>query len=432
MTCNSGYVACGAACCLDCRSSPSVCTGTDWCQPTTSVCQPAQKVQPDVANTTTQRGFGAAVAVSGLTAVVGSPSDDSTIGAAYVYERQSTGVWTQPLTKLQPVITVPGQGEAFGSAMALSGDRLLVSADLGGPGDAYIFERTGGVWSPIPVVKWTGESDSDLFGGAVALSGDRAIVGAWPALDVSTNSRPGAAYIFERAADGTWPPAGVKLAPVDTASISSFGEAVALSGDHALVYGSTGVYAFARQSDGSWTQEQKLQTPGTAGDLFGLFISMSGNRALIGAEYDGTRGTKAGAAYIYERPTSGGAWALTAKLYAPGPNGGAGDQFGSSVSLEGDRALVGAYAENRVPGTGGTASAGAAYIFRYLPTGAWDAGVEVNSAPSDIIANRSFGAAVSLSWPFVVIGAGGDAAAAPAAGVRSGTAYIINAQSVAQ
>ena len=91
-----------------------------------------------------------------------------------------------------------------------------------------------------------------------------------------------------------------------------------------------------------------------AGDRFGFSVSISGDRAIVGALFEDTGGINAGAAYIFERDGSGN-WNEVAKVQASDKE--AGDFFGISVSISGDRAIVGADRED----TGGF-FAGAAYV----------------------------------------------------------------------
>ena len=92
-----------------------------------------------------------------------------------------------------------------------------------------------------------------------------------------------------------------------------------------------------------------------ADDGFGFSVSISGDLTIVGAELEDTGGSNAGAAYIFERDGSG-TWNEVAKVQASDKE--ANDLFGFSVSISGDRAIVGAERED----TGGT-DAGAAYVF---------------------------------------------------------------------
>ena len=112
------------------------------------------------------------------------------------------------------------------------------------------------------------------------------------------------------------------------------------------VHGSAYVFDYI---DNQWEQSEKLNSSeGSAGDWFGSSVSLFGNRVLIGAEGDDSLGS----AYIFEY--DGQNWILMQKLNAN--DGIPGDGFGFSVSLNEDRAIIGL----------GPNSDGAAYIFEYI------------------------------------------------------------------
>jgi hypothetical protein len=439
-SCNTSYVSCGAACCLDCSLASGVCTGFDWCQPT-NYCQPSQELQPPLPITGSP--FGSSVALSGSLAAVGSDNDDSMNGGVYVFAPQASGLWTLQGSKLKPDPPVGNGYAGFGSSVALQGQRLVVGAktDLGFKGAAYLYDgMSGGVFGPSSTAKWSGEASSDSFGSSVALSGDRVIVGA-PNAAVAGISSAGAAYIFERQADGSWPTTGFKIVPADPAANASFGTTVSLSGDWAIVgapgytgsqsVAGLGAYLFARQSNGTWVQQQKMTGNGSPAERFAFSVSMSGGRAIVGAYQNSNLALSAGAVYVYELQSSG-TWTQTATLLAPAPNGGPYDAFGFSVSLEGDRALVGTPYENHSPtSSGGLPDVGAAYLFQHQASGSWNAGVEIPTSVPDQLSGRFFGNAVALSWPFVLGAAPMDITAPPAPANATGTAYVINAQAFA-
>src|SRR5437660_1398680 len=91
-------------------------------------------------------------------------------------------------------------------------------------------------------------------------------------------------------------------------------------------------------------------------DEFGSSVALSGDTAIVGALVEDTTQTNSGAAYIFER-NSGGAdnWGLVKMLKASTP--GDNDQFGSSVGISGDTAIVGAILEDTTQ-----SNSGAAYI----------------------------------------------------------------------
>jgi hypothetical protein len=232
---------------------------------------------------------------------------------------------------------------------------------------------------------------------------------------------------------------GSKLIPTDRTDAVNFGFSVSLSQDGTIALvgsnlhnggGGTGfgaAYVFVRLDDG-WTQQAKLQAADMeAGDYFGNSVSLSqdGTIALIGAPYEDTGGSSAGAAYIFTR--SGSTWTQQAKIQAGDKQ--ASDFFGFAVSLSGDggTALVGAHNED----TGGT-DAGATYVF-VASGGTWTQQAKIQAG--DKQANDLFGYAVSLSdnGGTALVGAHGEDTGAAEAGsayvfVRSGSTWTEQAK----
>ena len=102
-------------------------------------------------------------------------------------------------------------------------------------------------------------------------------------------------------------------------------------------------------------KEQKIvASDRQASDEFGYFVSISGDYAIVGARSEDQGGSNAGAAYIYKR--NGTTWGDEQKIVASDRQGS--DQFGQSVSISGDYAIVGAYADDDV-----FLNSGSAYIF---------------------------------------------------------------------
>ncbi len=189
-----------------------------------------------------------------------------------------------------------------------------------------------------------------------------------------------------------------------------FGYAVALSGDTALIGadkagGKGAAYVFAR-SGASWSQVARLDAnDGAAGDTFGYSVALAGNRALIGARAkDGNQG----AAYVFEG--NGANWTQSAKLVAG--DGIANDRFGSIVALSGDTALVGAATAT----VGGNASQGAGYVFKYSG-GNWTQAAKL--VASDGVGNDQLGIGAALDGSTVVLGT-------PNPGFFAGAAYVFS------
>ena len=254
-------------------------------------------------------------------------------------------------------------------------------------------------------------ASGDLFGSSVSISGDYAVVGAR-----QDNSNAGSAYIFVRS--GTTWTQQQKLTASDAASYDWFGASVSVSGNYAVVgaygnddagtYSNSGsAYIFVR-SGTTWTQQQKLTASDAAvSDRFGVSVSVSGDYAVVGANGDNSH---TGSAYIFVR--SGTTWTQQQKLTAS--DAVEADSFGVSVSVSGDYAVVGAYDTN----DGGTNS-GSAYIFVRSGT-TWTQQQKLTA--SDAAASDWFGASVSVSGNYAVVGAYGNDDAGTYS--NSGSAYI--------
>lgn len=269
--------------------------------------------------------FGTTVAISGDYIVVGAVAANAFRGAAYVFTR-SGSTWTQ-----QAKLTA-GDGEAqdrFGVSVALSGDYAVIGSfydqitDAAGTyqcGSAYVFIRTGSAWAQQAKLVASDRANSDFFGGSVALSGNTALIGAY-GCDVGGNSDRGAAYVFVRS--GTTWTEQTKLVALDGSVNDAFGYTVALSDEYALVGapndqigGNTGqgsAYVFTR-SGTFWQQQAKLTADnGASGDNFGKSLALSGNYAVVGANYSDPNGVSdQGSAYLFAR--SGSIWTQTRQL----------------------------------------------------------------------------------------------------------------------
>ena len=282
--------------------------------------------------------FGRSVSLSGQRALIGAWQKNTAAGVAYVFESNGA-TWTQTAE----LIAGDSASQAyFGLSVSLSGKRALVGAP--GKSAAYVFDFDGSSW--VETAKLTPDVTSDVFGDAVSVSGNRALVGAW-----DQNDNAGAVFVF--ASDGsTWTQEG-ELIPLDTQRNARFGMSVSISGKRALVgargfevnrkqIGSAYVFAF----DGNtWSQEAQL-TPsdGNSYGDFGLAVAIDGKRAVVTAGEGVT--SDAGVAYLFVLGGSG--WRERKALT---PSDGFGYTFGDSASISGQRVLVGA------PGTNG------AYVF---------------------------------------------------------------------
>ena len=363
--------------------------------------------------------FGNSTAISGDTVVVGGDRDSRAgegSDSVYVFVR-SDGIWTQ-----QAKLTASDreEGDKFGFSAAVSEDTVVVGAygdDDGAEnaGSAYVFTRSGGVWTQQAKLTASDAAEEDQFGYSVAVSGDTAVVGAYGKNDIGHDS--GSVYVFTRS-DGVWTQQA-KLTASDAAAQDQFGRSVAAF-DDTIVVGAFGnsdagrssgsAYIFVR-SDGIWTQQAKLTAQDAAFlDHFGISVAVSGDIAVVGAENNSDAGTWSGSAYVFTR--SGGVWTQQTKLTAS--DAAAFDRFGNSVAVSGDAIVVGAFGDSAAG-----IQSGAAYVF-IQSDGVWRQQAKLtapNAAEDD-----NFGNSVAVSGDVIVVGARGKSDA----GTQSGAAYAFN------
>ncbi|WP_428310802.1 GEVED domain-containing protein [Hydrocarboniphaga sp.] len=349
--------------------------------------------------------FGASVSLSADTILVGAPesengSPDSAVtpgpGAAYIYLR------TGPTWVEQVKLTGAGiYGDGFGSAVALSGDTALVGSpgDFGSKkgitqgGSAYVFVRSAGSWSQQQRLTASDGKNYDRFGNSVALSGDTALVGA--SHDSYPKHGSGSAYVFVRSG-AVWQ-TQAHLIGSGSGQYASFGHAVALDGDTALIggYYESTAYVFVR-SEANWTEQVKLKSH--APD-FGYAVALLGDIALIGARDDVGSNEDQGSAYLYAR--SGTQWLQQSRLTAA--DGSAHDAFGTSVALSASTAIVGAVGAD----IGGDVDQGAAYVFA-LADGLGEQQAKLTAVANGAAAYDHFGYSVALSGDTLLVGVPND------------------------
>ncbi len=418
----------------------------------------AQQVYLKASNTRAGDQFGWSVATSGDTVAVGTTQAE----AVYIFVR-SGGVWSQQ-AYLQASNTEGN--DQFGIAVALSGDTLVVGAryeassatgvngneadnSAHNAGAAYVFVRSGGVWSQQAYLKASNTGAEDEFGRAVAISGDTLVVGASledsSATGVNGNEadnsafNAGAVYIFVRS--GTVWSQQAYLKASNTGAEDHFGDEAALSGD-TLVVGADGeassatgvngneadnsaflagaAYVFVR-SGTVWSQQAYLKASNTeAGDSFGSALALSGDTLVAAtiAEDSSAAGVNgnqadnsaflAGAAYVFVR--AGTVWSQQAYLKASNP--ASGDYFGRAVALSGDTLIVGASDEDSsATGVNGDQtdnsafSSGAVYIFVRSGT-VWSQQAYLKASNPGMW--DFFGQSVAISGEVLVVGAPGE------------------------
>ncbi|MCB9836736.1 MAG: hypothetical protein H6808_08445 [Phycisphaera sp.] len=351
--------------------------------------------------------FGWSVAISDTTAVVGAWHDRDngpTSGSAYLFDI-TTG---QQIAKLLP--SDGNQGDEFGWSVAISDTRAVIGAwqdrDNGpSSGSAYLFDATTG--QQIAKLLPGDVGQGDRFGFSVAINGTTAVIGA----QTSRNNgvRTGSAYLF----NSTTGQQISKLLPSDGAAVGGFGCSVSISGTTAVIgvngdddnaIGSGSAYVF----DTTTGQQivKLLPIDGAAFDEFGNSVAISGNTAVVGATGDDDNGSDSGSAYVFDTSTG----QQIAKLLPS--DGTAGDRFGWSVAISGTTALIGASQQD----SNGIRS-GSAYLFD-TTTGQQIAKL----LPSDGATDHWFGVSVAINGDTAVIGAYKD----NDNGIESGSAYLFS------
>lgn len=316
-------------------------------------------------------------------------------------------------TKLPPYPMEASDGvnnDYFGFSVSISGDYAIVGAPYDSEnavfqGSAYIFFRNGGVWTQQAKLFSPNYSIDDHFGYSVGISGDYAVVGA-PDENVGPSAQ-GRAYVFHRSGS-TWTAQG-SFTSSDGGPGDRFGYSVVISGDYVIVgapnFGAEdkgGAYIFYREFTwifGQGFTAKLAASDGLASDQFGWSVCIDGDYAIIGTPYDDGTAIDQGSVYIYYR---GAGWLTTglphqAKLVADA----ASDRFGYSVSINGDYVIVGASNDDNSTIT----DQGSAYI--YFRTGVtWN--FQTKLVAFDGSANDVFGRSVCIKGEYAIIGAVGD------------------------
>jgi len=305
---------------------------------------------PNPYGTSASDVFGCTVAISGNYAIVGAFGEDDAAGnysgKAYIFN-VTTGALVHTLSNPNP--TSSSYDDYFGRrSIGISGDYAIVGAeeDTGGnaSGTSYIFNVTTGAL--VHTLENPAQSSSDMFS-ATAISGNYAIVGAYN--EDNTGSDSGRAYIFNV---------------------------------------TTGALVHALENPNAYGT--------SAGDYFGYSVAISGDYAIVGAYWEDDAGTSSGKAYIFDVTTG----ALVHTLDNPNAYGtSTQDRFGSTVAISDNYAIVGVNLEDDAGGT----SSGKAYIFD-VTTGALVHTLD-NTNAYGTSADDEFGISVTISDNYAIVGA---------------------------
>ncbi len=202
-------------------------------------------------------------------------------------------------------------GDQFGTSVAVSGDTAVIGAFLdddagSGSGSVYVFTRSGTTWTEEAKLTASDAAAADIFGNSVSVSGDTAVIGA--VQDDDAGGTSGSAYVFTRS--GTTWTEQQKLTASDAAANDEFGISVAVTGDTTVI-GATGdanesgaAYVFTR-SGTTWTEQAKLIASDVAlDDDFGRSVAVTGDTAVVGASSNDDAGSGSGSAYVFVTSSS--------------------------------------------------------------------------------------------------------------------------------
>jgi choice-of-anchor B domain-containing protein len=265
----------------------------------------------------------------------------------------------------------------FGRAVAISGNTAFVGEPIGGPGIVHIYQHQATGWKEVGALAAPDSSGRGGFGGSLAVAGNTLLVGEFQggaggfgrgggrgrgATPPEPTPMTGVVHVYQRGATGKWVHAGALTA--STMSDAQFGASVVIApgGESAAVGapgGSSGgrVYVFHRGTDGKWLAAMTVAPDSlAAGDLFGSSLAIDGERVAVGAPGRGGKG----AVFVGDHRGDAIVWSEIGGRRIP-----QNARFGATVLLKGDRLIVGAPAANYVPaeslepaattGTGGAA-----------------------------------------------------------------------------
>lgn len=326
----------------------------------------------------TNDGFGNSVATDGTTLLVGRAtaptSPDGGRGSVHAFKRSTTGTWESAGVW---TASTPLPRANFGAAMLVKGDVAFVGAPAYENGAVFQYTRAAdGSWSAAGRLAVEGLAEGDAFGSALAMDGDRLAVGA-----PGRSAGKGAVFLFTRDGSGKFVESGL-LVSAGAADGARLGSSLALQGTR-LVAGAPGAYAIAGRRGASmgsvtvfeystiaeiWRERQSL-APFIAGNArFGQSVAVAGNELWIGAP---ATSFNTGAIYRVQ-PEADGAWGNMRTLKVGDVDAGA--SFGAVVAVSGNTAAV------AMPTDAG--GAGTVMFLARSAAGAWTSAGTVFPAPT--------------------------------------------------
>lgn len=404
--------------------------------------------------------FGRSIVLTHDQMNVGAPyalnEDGTRTGAFYVY--RFNGATPYKIGKIAPSVAL--ESAQFGASLTLTDNTLAVGApsdgDLQSPrGAVHLYQRSGASWSALDVLSPPDAPFVAGFGKSVAIQGNTLAIGS----ERFQIPGQGACVIYRN--NGTWNHVAT-LSPLPFSYSSGLGTNVSL-GDNVLLAGARRGYINTSTSGTSFSLDlgflqndcnangvldicdvlsgdspdcngngipdecdiasnfstdcngnnqldeceadgqneiARIDSPAPTDEEFGWSVSLSNDTAIVGAPYNNEIAFYAGAAYIFRKDADG--WQQIATLRAS--DGVEQDKFGESVSISGDTAIVGAQDDDDA-----VDSSGSAYVFREI-NGNWQQIAKLTA--DDAAENDRFGVSVAIDGQTAVIGTSANTDAA--------------------
>ena len=374
--------------------------------------------------------FGHAVAIDGSKVVASAVQETGTLGdtcRVHVFDVSSP-------TPTQPVLSLadasPSSDDHFGHAVAILGNRVAASAPLfdngsNNSGAAYIYDLNSGTpTAPVYTLTNPASAVDDNFGNAISLAGSRVAVGV--GLDDQGSADSGTVVIYDLSTGTPTTPA-LTLGNPAAPGGDEFGHAVSLCGNRLLVSAPDDDVGIASDVGTSYLFDLSTGTPSTpvltfnnaspsSHEEFGYSVAIHGNLAVVGTQKDDKVASNAGSVSVFNLAS---ATPEQPMLVIDNPSPTTNDYFGTAVAVAGTKIAISAYQDD----TGGN-NVGTVYIYDTTsPTPGTPIRTLLNPAP---LAQDQFGNSVAMSGNFVIVGCAKNDVGAFA---DAGSAYVYDLSS---
>ncbi|MEY4202981.1 MAG: hypothetical protein RL013_684, partial [Bacteroidota bacterium] len=313
--------------------------------------QQGPKLSGNSATSLSLQGQSVAISSDGNTAVVGSPSDNSNAGGAWIFVRSGT-TWTQQGGKLLGTGAVGAAKQGSSVAISADGNTVAIGGNLDNisNGAVWVFVRSGSSWSQQGnKLVGTGNTGYAQQGSSLSMSADGNTIATG---GIADNAYAGATWVFVRVG-GIWSQQGAKLIGTGAIGKARQGCSVSLGADGKYLI--SGGYNHNSRKGAAWifirsgnAWSQQAQITGTGGTSapyqgYAVAISANGNTAIIGGPNNTS--TLEGAVWVFTR--IGSSWTQQGgKLTGTGGSGSSRQGFSVAISADGNTAVWGGFGDN--------------------------------------------------------------------------------------